>query len=864
MATAPSRAFFAHDPNDRSFRASWVAACFACLVGVAMVYVPYEFGAPVFRYIYPWARPLGTAFLASGVFLGISALYPEWPRALGVAGGVLFSATLGIYWWFANVLTGGITGAVVYPLLLLAVVAELLPSVRRRVPIFPFFIGLAALALGACMLLAPAAFPETHYRYLRPVLIPAGLWFCTAGAFVVYGASRRHTTSLRWSLVLLALPFAALTVSLARVGAWSGAALYLSIVAGGAAYLVWPKVPASRSIRWQLWRGMTVAACVPLLALGGLACVLMQRGIESQALAEVKLAVDTEVQWLSQQLEAERKALLGHASLQSFQTAILERDQKGLELSIQLLQYHAATFESVFVAVPDGTVLARTHPKIPTFDSLKRHAYFNEAVSGSRLVFSEPYIGADDQARVALAIPVMSDGVAVGVLGGTLSLDELTRTVSLTSARYTVQVFDKSSGRLVRETVNHRLHENAWIPPPLKKALHSADSGHYVGNDPSDKQVLVAWAHIPETDWVVVAHQDVASAYALVTRLGMGAVLVVHLAALLALLLSHWVASSVTRRVRQVRQAAEALSHGDLSGRVPPEGNDELANLARSFNQMAEQVESAQTELQRINGDLRAAVDLRDEFLSVASHELRTPLTPLKATAQILRMILTRDAPLDRTRTVSMLNRLDRQTDRLAMLVNDMLDTARIQAGRFVLTPAEMDLCELVQDVTERNRSVNDDIAERLICEIPDQPVVGTWDGPRLEQVVVNLVENALRYSPKGGEIRVAVQDLGESVRVVVSDKGIGIPADNLTQLFERFFRASNAASRHFGGLGLGLHICREIVDRHGGRIWAESEGVDKGSSFFIELPRHAPAQPVVDEHGNEVTDANDAGNRAA
>lgn len=190
----------------------------------------------------------------------------------------------------------------------------------------------------------------------------------------------------------------------------------------------------------------------------------------------------------------------------------------------------------------------------------------------------------------------------------------------------------------------------------------------------------------------------------------------------------------------------------------------------------------------------------------------------------------------------TMLDRLDRQTDRLALLVSDMLDTARIQAGRFVLSPTEVDLGALVEDVVERHRAAHPHEAARLKVVRPEHPVQGVWDGPRLEQVVVNLLENALRYAPGGGEVVFTLTDEEDAVQLSVSDDGIGIPEGSAAQLFEPFFRADNAADRHFGGLGLGLHICREIAERHGGRIWGESAGPGRGATFHLRLPRSPAA----------------------
>jgi signal transduction histidine kinase len=129
----------------------------------------------------------------------------------------------------------------------------------------------------------------------------------------------------------------------------------------------------------------------------------------------------------------------------------------------------------------------------------------------------------------------------------------------------------------------------------------------------------------------------------------------------------------------------------------------------------------------------------------------------------------------------------------------------------------------------------------RFHLEPPPGPLEGVWDAARLDQVITNLLSNAVRYSPQGGIVRICFTESPSHVELQVRDQGIGIPPESLKRLFHPFSRASNATSRHFGGLGLGLFICREIVERHGGSIWAESEGPQQGSCFHVRLPRALP-----------------------
>jgi PAS domain S-box-containing protein len=238
----------------------------------------------------------------------------------------------------------------------------------------------------------------------------------------------------------------------------------------------------------------------------------------------------------------------------------------------------------------------------------------------------------------------------------------------------------------------------------------------------------------------------------------------------------------------------------------------------------------AQAERERLLREAQEAIRVRDDFLSIASHELKTPLTPLKLHLQVLKQRVAAGRPISTPQVEKALA----QVARLSGLINDLLDTSRIQAGRLELRHEPVSLRELTREVLADLRPVSAEHA--LEYEEPDEPLVIEGDRGRLAQVLVNLLENALKYSPTGGSIRVRVERDGARALVSVSDSGIGIPPDQKAHLFERFFRARNAPISGFGGLGLGLYICRDIIEHHGGSIWVESE-VGCGSTFRFTLP---------------------------
>jgi signal transduction histidine kinase len=240
---------------------------------------------------------------------------------------------------------------------------------------------------------------------------------------------------------------------------------------------------------------------------------------------------------------------------------------------------------------------------------------------------------------------------------------------------------------------------------------------------------------------------------------------------------------------------------------------------------------------------LKEAERLKDEFIAIAAHELRNPLAVLKGYAQTLLLQARQEegSQVDEWQQEA-LHTIDKATLRLVELTEDLLDATRLQAGRLELYPEPTDLVALARRVVKRLQTTTQQ--HRLsLCTALEYLVVSV-DPRRIEQVLTNLISNAIKYSPAGGPIEVAVWEEGGTSEAVLSvrDWGIGIPTAQQARIFGRFARAENA--RKIGGTGLGLYICRALVEQHAGRIWFESlEG--KGSTFFMALPITPEAVPL-------------------
>lgn len=249
----------------------------------------------------------------------------------------------------------------------------------------------------------------------------------------------------------------------------------------------------------------------------------------------------------------------------------------------------------------------------------------------------------------------------------------------------------------------------------------------------------------------------------------------------------------------------------------------------------------------RLYAEAQQAIHARDEFLSIASHELRTPLTGIKGYAQILLRAHQR-GQLDEVRLGRSLATIDESADRLSALVGDLLDVSRIRTGHLPLRLATLDLRKTLRDVTDRYKDQLDE-HHHLAMDLPDTAVYANYDVDRLEQILTNLLSNAMKYSPAGGTIRLTLNGGAGGALVQVTDPGIGLPVESLEAIFQPFGRAANATKRSLPGMGLGLYICRTLVERHGGRIWATSGGEDHGTTFGFWLPRAEPIPTLEQVH---------------
>jgi PAS domain S-box-containing protein len=253
--------------------------------------------------------------------------------------------------------------------------------------------------------------------------------------------------------------------------------------------------------------------------------------------------------------------------------------------------------------------------------------------------------------------------------------------------------------------------------------------------------------------------------------------------------------------------------------------------ILRDVTDLARKIE----ELSGLNARLQTMDRMRSELLTMVSHDLHTPLTAIKGSLEVL---LHETVGVELRR--ELLGIAQQNADRLFRMVSDILDLTRIEAGRFEGRRERFDVTTALRGTIDRLQQLAQSKGITVTLAAPEDAVMVSADGVRMEQVFTNLLGNALKFTPRAGRIDIAVKDLGPEILITVADSGVGIPPEHLDRVFDRFYRVPLPANSAVDGTGLGLSICKAVVDEHQGRIWVESH-VGRGSTFFVAIPKESP-----------------------
>lgn len=301
---------------------------------------------------------------------------------------------------------------------------------------------------------------------------------------------------------------------------------------------------------------------------------------------------------------------------------------------------------------------------------------------------------------------------------------------------------------------------------------------------------------------------------------------VIAMMLLAALMIAGWVSRDLVRRLQATGQAARALADGDLSHRAPENGHDEITELAGHFNHMAERIEA-------LVAGLRRSETARRDLLVTVSHELRTPMTSISGFAEaLLDGVVT-----DEERKQRYYRIIVGEAGRLNRLINDLFDVAKLDAGQLELRLQAMPVAPWLIEFAESYRPVVETAQGELSLQFSEEGrqarIYGDRD--RLDQVLGNLVSNALRFNPVGGLITIAVRIEGDDLRIAVNDQGPGVSPEDADRLFDRFYQGKNRGTTDHTGAGLGLSIVKSLVEAHGGAAGVQSNP-GEGATFWFSL----------------------------
>lgn len=307
--------------------------------------------------------------------------------------------------------------------------------------------------------------------------------------------------------------------------------------------------------------------------------------------------------------------------------------------------------------------------------------------------------------------------------------------------------------------------------------------------------------------------------------LNAAALLIIILIATNTMFIGFLISRSFSKPIRDLYHATQELEKGNFKVRTHIKTSDELSQLSEAFNRSAFAL--GKMEEERLNLDRS-----KSEFLSITSHELRTPITPLKAQLQMLQQGYFGKLTDEQKQSVEVILR---NTERLNKIIEDFLEISRIEAARLKFVFRKTDISEIIRETVEFMNGFAKEKDITLVIKSGKLPIIEI-DSDRISQVLRNLVHNAIKFSPKDSSIEIDAQMQNHHIRFSVKDKGVGLNADDQIRVFEPFYQVEGSLSRNYGGTGLGLTICRGIIEAQKGKIWVESRP-GLGSTFYFTVP---------------------------
>jgi signal transduction histidine kinase len=735
---------------------------------------------------------------------------------------------------FARV--GASTGAYTYTLLGLGTAAAGLK--RRDRPadeggdLFAFFMGLSALGSGVIITFLPQLFRRPMYGPFSDRLELLGVLLCLAGPLLLWGELAPRSSTLTRRAHALAGPILVLFGLFVSIPTrvWTGVVLYCL---GGAAVtaLPWLRHRLARidtaALRARLALALATTTSLALVAATAVATAQEERLAEEQAQA-------------AQEIEARAIArnISDYIEMNGARTATLAAFAGRVPITpgsqARLLAASRRSYQEVSALCTQdaqGRVVAFSGDVRLPLSALRTFAESGPELSGIQLI---PVV-VKGRPLLLLSAPIRgARNEYAGNLVTAFGSAALGQRIVRPGSRVTLK---DGRGRLlaVRDERGGKAEELPPLPDEWDRRLRQAGRFELL-----TRNTVAGFALVEHLQWAVAVEQPRSDALAGVRQgrdLAFGLLLLV---VPLTVATGIFAARRIARPLGDLSAAVGQITAGNLDGPVTAaSGITEVASLARDFEEMRDRLGERTREGERLATELReraealAETDRRkDEFLAMLAHELRNPLGAIANASYLLEQIGPADSRLERPVVI-----IRRQIQHLVRMVDDLLDVSRITRGKVELRRGPLDLREVLAHAVETARPLAAAKGQSLAAELPPEPLPLDGDATRLEQVFSNLLRNAVKFTPDGGHIGLAARNgQGEAV-VRVRDDGIGIPADLLPRVFDLFAQGEQSLDRSGGGLGIGLTLVRSLVEMHGGRVEAHSDGPGRGSDLVVRLP---------------------------
>ena len=821
---------------------SWGVGLFCSILGAFVLVAPHRFAAPPYEALAAYRGLWGSAAFAAGVaLLTVAVVRPRpWIRlavhALGATVMVLLAMSFGQEKLWPGVVSYTLFG-------LATLVAGALPperTVPRGAPgrdLFALVMAANAVIAGSFYLLGSSRLGP-YYDLVRERLSWMGVAYLAGGLLLGWVQLRspdRVAPALVWTAHLLAgAAFIAsgIQISLPRL-AWTG--LFIAFGGGAAlAVLPWLSLRLARldtaSLRTRLALALAIATSVALV----LAVAVTTNQEERQATVQALEMRQAEAEAIARQVADYVEMGSARAAAISAMAGRVPDDSATrrafLEQSLPLYPDIAGL---VWLDL-SGRVVATSGA--PPLDAIAGPAVADAVRRSPRTSLQFLRIPGETEERLLLATPIVGlDGRLAGALVVLSAAETLGRRIERSESD--VQLADGLGRIIARRDLSPYRSLFGDLPPGWDRAVLR-------GEMPAGRR-LAAFAPVPDLGWIVAVERPRRSALAGVRR-GRDMAFVLLLAMLPGAVLFGIVAARrIARPLQVLAQAVDQMAEErpGLPGAsvVPLERSEitEVARLSAAFTEMRDRLAERTRESERLTAELGARAEAlaesdrrKDEFLAMLGHELRNPLGAIANAAHVLKQIGPDDPPARRSVEV-----IQRQLQHLVRLVDDLLDVSRITRGKVELRRERMDLREAVRHASETLRPVVEAKNHELRVSLPPEPLLLDADVTRLEQVISNLLRNAAKYTAPGGRIDVGVHaEDGEAV-VLVRDNGTGIAPELLPRIFDLFIQGEQGLDRTGAGLGIGLTLVRRLVEMHGGRVEARSEGEGKGTEVEVRLP---------------------------